>query len=340
MSRRHGFIGETQKRSRPIYILLIKMLEYLGRFKRVIAAGAVLVLISTIFQAIDPLFLSWGIDLVLTPGSTITGVLILGGIYVGLRLASWILNSINTWILSGARAGFVQTIQQDLYNHLVRTDLSYLKSEQSGNVTARVTSDIDDLGTGVQMAIDVSSQVLLLAITFVIMWLTNPLIALTALAVTPAVVFVVVLFGTVGQRIMLASQRAYGGVSGQIAEDLSGIHIAKAFNREEETAAKMQKLNQEAYHHGFRFMILMTLMQPLIRAMGIIGIAALLFVGGSLAIGTAPVLTLGEVFLGVILVQRFLWPLLALSWMATHFQASLASMDRILDVLEVKPTII
>jgi ATP-binding cassette subfamily B protein len=316
------------------------MLEYLGRFKRIIAVGAVIVLIATIFQAIDPLVLSWGIDLVLTPGSTITGILILGGIYVGLRLSSWILNSINTWILSGARAGFVQSIQQDLYNHLVRTDLSYLKSEQSGNVTARVTSDIDDLGTGVQMAIDVSSQVLLLAITFVIMWLTNPLIALTALAVTPAVIFVVVLFGTVGQRIMLASQRAYGEVSGQIVEDLSGIHVAKAFNREEETAANMQKLNQEAYHHGFRFMILMTLMQPLIRAMGIIGIAALLFVGGSLAIGTAPVLTLGEVFLGVILVQRFLWPLLALSWMATQFQASLASMDRILDVLEVEPTIV
>ncbi len=341
MSRRRSrFIGQTEKRSRPIYVLLIKMLEYLGRFKRIIAVGAVLVLISTIFQAIDPLVLSWGIDLVLTPGSTITGVLILGGIYVGLRLASWILNSINTWILSGARAGFVQTIQQDLYNHLVRTDLSYLKSEQSGNVTARVTSDIDDLGTGVQMTIDVSSQVLLLVITFVIMWLTNPLIALTALAVTPAVVFIVVLFGTVGQRIMLASQHAYGEVSGQIAEDLSGIHVAKAFNREEETAAKMQQLNQEAYRHGFRFMIMMTLMQPLIRAMGIIGIAALLFVGGSLAIGTAPVLTLGEVFLGVILVQRFLWPLLALSWMATQFQASLASMDRTLDVLDVKPTII
>ncbi len=340
MSRRRRFIGETEKRSRPIFVLLIRMLGYVGRFKRIIAIGVILALVSTIFQAIDPLVLSWGIDLVLTPGSTIRGILLLGGIYVGLRLSSWLLNSINTWILSGARAGFIQNIQQDLYNHLVRTDLSYLKSEQSGNVTSRVTSDIDDLGIGVQTTIDFSSQILLLVITFVIMWLTNPLIALTALAVTPAVVFVVVLFGTVGQRIMLASQRAYGKVSGQIAEDLSGIHVAKAFNREEETAAKMKQLNQMAYRHGLRFMILMTLMQPLIRAMGIIGIAALLFVGGSLAIGTAPVLTLGEVFLGVILVQRFLWPLLALSWMATQFQASLASMDRILDVLEVQPTIV
>jgi len=339
MSRRPRHFGQTEKRSRPIYVLLFKMFEYLGRFKGIIAIGAVLALVSTIFQAIDPLILARGIDLVFS-GSTITGVLILGGIYVGLRIASWILNSINTWILSGARAGFVQTIQQDLYTHLVRTDLSYLKSEQSGNVTARVTSDIDDLGTGVQTTIDFSSQILLFVITFVIMWLTNPLIALTALAVTPAVVFVVVLFGTVGQRIMLASQRAYGKVSGQIIEDLSGIHVAKAFNREEETAAKMKQLNQEAYRHGFRFMILMTIMQPLIRAMGIIGIAALLFVGGSLAIGTAPVLTLGEVFLGVILVQRFLWPLLGLSWMSTQFQASLASMDRILDVLEVQPTIV
>jgi hypothetical protein len=57
MSRRHRFIGQTDKRSRPIYVLLLKMLEYLGRFKRIIAVGAVIVLIATIFQGELILFL-------------------------------------------------------------------------------------------------------------------------------------------------------------------------------------------------------------------------------------------------------------------------------------------
>jgi ATP-binding cassette subfamily B protein len=171
------------------------------------------------------------------------------------------------------------------------------------------------------------------------MWLVNPWIAITSLVVVPVVIIIVILFGTIGQRTMLASQRAIGSVSGQIAENLSGIHIAKAFNREDETAATLSKLNQESYRHGFRFMMLMTLLQPMVRATAIAAVAAVLFVAGSLAIGTAPLLTLGEIFLGVILVQRFLWPLLILSMMATQFQASLASMDRVLDILEAEPSI-
>jgi ATP-binding cassette subfamily B protein len=138
---------------------------------------------------------------------------------------------------------------------------------------------------------------------------------------------------------MLASQRAAGEVSGQIAENLSGIHVAKAFNREKELADEMMELNQKSYKFGFRFMILMSAMQPLVRSIGQFATAALLFVGGTLAAGTLPILTIGEVFLGIMLVNRFMWPLLSLAMMSTQVQASLAAMDRLSDVLESKRAI-
>jgi ATP-binding cassette subfamily B protein len=327
------------------------MFGYLGRFKRAILIGAFFILIATIFAAIDPLVLSWGIDLVITPGGTFYGILIIGGIYLVLRVTSWILNSIYTWVLSGAQAGFVQTLQQDVYDQLIHADLEYHRSERSGEVTSRVTTDTDNLGSGIQIIVDFSSQLLLLIATFVLMWIASPFVAITALIVVPVVILIVILFGTVGQRTMLASQRAVGYVSGQIAENLSGVHVAKAFNRETETAATLGNLNQEAYRYGFRFMMLMTLMQPIVRATGIAAIAAVLFVGGSLALGLlpipfvgvislgAPVLTIGEVFMGIILIQRFLRPLLTLSMYTTQFQASMASMDRLLDVIEAEPNI-
>lgn len=331
--------GHKDKRSRPLRVLLGSMFGYLGRFKRTIIIAAALSILATIFMAVDPLVLSWGIDHVLEPGSTFHGVVVLVVIYIALKLTSWFLGSINTWILAGAQAGFVQSLQQDVYDRLVDADLSYHRSEQSGNVTSRVTTDTDSLAFGIQIIIDLSSQMLLLAATFIIMWYASPFVALTALVVVPVVILIVVLFGTVGQRIMLASQRAVGIVSGQIAENLSGVHIAKAFNREDETAATLSKLNQESYDHNFRFMMLMTIMQPTVRATGIAAIAAILFVSGGLVVGTLPVLTLGEVFLGTILIQRFLHPLLILSMMSTQFQASMASMDRLMDVLEMRPTV-
>jgi ATP-binding cassette subfamily B protein len=316
------------------------MIYYLGRFKRIVAIGAILSILATVVSVFDPLVLIWGIGAIEfgNPASYDT-LLFLIGIYIVMRVTSWILSSTNIWILAGAQAGFVQNIQEDVYSHLVRADLSYHKAEQSGNVTSRVTSDTVSLGTGIQVLISFASQALMLVATFMLLFFTSPALALTSLIVVPGVILITYLFGTVGQRIMLSSQRAAGQVSGQIAENLSGIHVAKAFNREKELAEEMMELNQKSYKFGFRFMILMSAMQPLVRSIGQFATAALLFVGGSLAVGTLPTLTIEEVFLGIILVSRFMWPLISLAMMSTQVQASLAAMDRLYDVLESKRAI-
>ncbi|MHA2118258.1 MAG: ABC transporter ATP-binding protein [Candidatus Thorarchaeota archaeon] len=342
--RGHGgprrMMGGKEKRSRPIRVLLGRMIHYLGRFRRIVAIGAVLSILATAVAVFDPLVLSIGIDAIEygIPASY-NILLLLIGVYIAMRITSWGLSSGNTWILANAQAGFVQNIQEDVYSHLVRADLSYHKAEQSGNVTSRVTSDTVSLGTGIQVMISFASQALMLVATFLLLFFTSQVLALTSLIVIPGVVLIAVLFGTVGQRIMLASQRAAGEVSGQIAENLSGIHVAKAFNREKELADEMMELNQKSYKFGFRFMILMSAMQPLVRSIGQFAVAALLFVGGSLAAGTLPVLTIGEVFLGIMLVSRFMWPLLSLAMMSSQVQASLAAMDRLYDVLESKRAI-
>ncbi|MFW9966744.1 MAG: ABC transporter ATP-binding protein [Candidatus Thorarchaeota archaeon] len=339
--RGHGgpraLVGQKQKRSRPIRVLLGRMVLYLGRFRRIVAIGAVLSIIATVVSVFDPIVLSIGIDQLAS--GTFEVLLFLVGLYIFLKVTSWILSSSNIWILAGAQAGFVQNIQEDVYRHLISADLSYHKSEQSGNVTSRVTSDTVSLGTGIQYLISFASQALMLLSSFLILLFTSEILALTSLLIVPGVAFIAVLFGTVGQRIMLASQRASGQVSGQIAENLAGIHIAKAFNREAELAEEMMTLNQKAYRYGFRFMILMSAMQPMVRSIGQFATAALLFVGGSLAVGTLPVLTIGEVFLGIMLVSRFMWPLLSLTMMSSQVQASLAAMDRLFDVLESKRAI-
>ncbi len=330
---------KKQKRSRPIRVLLGRMISYLGKFKRIVAIGAVFSLLGTIVAVFDPLILSTGINSVLAENPVLESILLLTIIYAILKVTSWIMSSLNTWIMAGAQAGFIQNVQEDIYSKLLQSDLSYHKGEQSGNVTSRVTSDTVELGTGVQVLIDFSSQVLMLVSSFILLFLVNPYIALTSLVVVPGVAFIAILFGTLGQRIMLASRRASGEVSGQIAENLSGIHVAKAFNREDDLAERMMELNQESYHHGFRFMILMSAMQPLVRSIGQFALAAILFVAGSLAVGTLPAMNIGDVFLGIILISRFLWPLLSLTMMFTSVQSSLAAMDRISDILDSKPAI-
>jgi len=333
-----GLMGKKEKRSRPIRVLLGRMVHYLGSFKRIVIIGAILSLVSTVVSVVIPLVLRDGIDSVDLVGSF--NILIsLTTLFLVLSVVSWVMGGVNTWIMSIAQAGLVQSVQEDVYTHLVAADLSYHKAEQAGNVTSRVTSDATNLSTGIHVLINFASQALTLGASFILLWLMSPFLALTSLIVVPGILFIAGLFGTVGQRIMLASQRASGEVSGQIAENLGGIHVAKAFNRESELAEHMMTLNQKAYKYGFRFMILMTSMQPLMMSIGQFAIAAMLFVAGSLAVGALPVLSLGDIFLGVSLVRGIMFPILGLSMMATQVQSSLAAMDRVSDVLESKPAI-
>ena len=331
-------IGKKEKRSRPVRVLLGRMVHYLGGFKRIALVGAVLSLASTVVSVVIPLVMRDGIDSVNLVGS-FEILISLISLFLFLSVVSWVMSGVNTWIMSIAQAGLVQSVQEDVYKHLVAADLSYHKAEQAGNVTSRVTSDATNLSTGIHVMINFASQALTLGASFVLLWLLSPFLALTSLVVVPGILFIAGLFGTVGQRIMLASQRASGEVSGQIAENLGGIHVAKAFNREDELAEQMMTLNQKAYKYGFRFMILMTSMQPLMMSIGQFAIAAMLFVAGSLAVGALPLLSLGDIFLGISLVRGIMFPILGLSMMATQVQASLAAMDRVSDVLESTPAV-
>jgi ATP-binding cassette subfamily B protein len=173
-----GMMGGKDKRSRPIRVLLGRMIHYLGRFRRIVAIGAVLSIVATVVAVFDPLVLQLGIDSIdpLIPASFNT-LLLLIGVYIVLRLTSWVLSSGNTWILADAQAGFVQNIQEDVYSHLVRADLSYHKAEQSGNVTSRVTSDTVSLGTGIQVMISFASQALMLVATFLLLFFTSQALA-------------------------------------------------------------------------------------------------------------------------------------------------------------------
>lgn len=313
---------------------------YFSGLRRIIVTGAILAILASLIDALSPIVLSQGIDTALGTTGVVSTIIVLTLLYLGLRLVSFVSGSFYTRVIAKAQAGFVNQVQEDTYSHLVDADLSFHKGEQSGNVTSRVTSDTEALSTGVQVLMDIASQLVLLVITFIVLWVTSPIVAMTALITVPVVIVMSALYGTIGQRTMLATQRAYGMVSGQIAENLGGIQIAKAFNRERETSSQLLELNNEAYRHNFRLTLFFTFLFPTVGAMSVFILAAVLFVGAGLATGTAAVLTIGELFLGTILVQRFMFPLLIVSLQGAQIQASLAAMDRISDVLDAEPTLV
>ncbi len=318
---------------------LLKMLwGYLGKYSLLLLFSGLLILISTVGSIISPIIISEGIDtaIPINTGIVIPDIKLLGlffYIFLILSLLIWLTNALNTYILAQVRANMLHDVRKDVFNRLVHADMSYHKKEQSGNVTSRVTSDTDELANGISIVTQVSSQLLLTLGTFFILLVTNLIITGIALLSIPIAALLAKVLGGLGRKIMYRVRRSYGEVSGQMAESLAGVSIAKSFNREGWSSDVLYELNQQTYKFFKQLGALFNFLFPAVSVISSLLVSLTLVVGGWL---TPSVLTFGSVYLGTILVQRFLQPILHISMFYPQLQSSLAAMDRIADVLEQK----
>ena len=331
------FMIESAKKTRPTKQLLGRLWGYLGKYWTWVLFSGSLILVSTLGQIISPLVISQGLDAaVASVTPDIDFLTLLFVIFLFVSLFVWFTNALNTFILARIKANMLHDVRKDVFNHLVKADMSYHKKEQSGNVTSRVTSDTDELATGLTVFTQASSQLLLTVGTFFLLIMTSWIIAGIALLAIPVAFFLAKLLGGYGRKIMYKTRKSYGEVSGQMAESLAGVSIAKSFNREEWASSVLYDLNMKTYGYFKQLGALFNFLFPAVSVVSIVLVSLTLIVGGWLP---ASAITFGQIYLGTILVQRFLSPILHLSMYYPQLQSSLAAVDRVTDVLEQVPNV-
>ncbi|MBK5112890.1 MAG: ABC transporter ATP-binding protein [Candidatus Heimdallarchaeota archaeon] len=337
---------EKKKAARPIGVLLKALGAYLGKYKGLLIASGLISLLYAGTQILNPIFLSMGIDSIDPSNSNIitlfgfeltglTAVLVYAGLFVFLGSLGFVINSFNTRILSRVRAFMVNDMRTDVYNKLINSSMSYIKKEQSGNITSRITSDTDEVSTGIQVFITIVVQLFLLVVTFfVILFQINWQILLICLGSIPFALLLSGILSTLGRKIVLRIRRKFGEVSGKMAESFSGVAVSKSFNQEVNLSNQMKVLNQQYYKMSIQFGIMMNVIMPIISTISAIVTSMILYVGGVITN-----LSYGEIFLGTMLAAQFLRPVTHLSMMFPTLQTSLGALDRILDIKEATPAI-
>ena len=342
--------GEKAKLTRPVVVLVKALIGFLEGVTGLFVVATLISLVFAFTQIINPLVLSKGIDAfvniiydaegiayiqILGHFTTVTkGIIALTLTFAIFGIIGFFLNSISTRSLYKANAVLVDNIRTKLYSKLINSSMDYLKNEQSGNITARITSDTDQIATGIHLFTTIAIQMVVLVATFVLLLVqTSWQIILICVGSVPLALLISAILSRFGRRIILKIRRAFGIVSGKMAESFSGIAVSKSFNREETLSRQMAVLNQENYKMAQKFGLMMNVTMPLISAIASITIALILWTGGLID------LTIGEIFLGVTLSGQFLRPITFLSLALPQIQTSLGSVDRIIDVMEAAPSI-
>jgi ATP-binding cassette, subfamily B, bacterial len=323
--------GEDQ-RARKLRGLLQLLHPYRGKVALmfvalVLATGAALVPPYLAGRAIDDGIHARDADF-------LTVVLI---VFIGAALINWIATYAQTYLVNWVGQRALQDLRERIFAHLQRMSIGFYSRNKTGVLISRMTNDVQALD---QLVTD--GVVTLFSSTLTLLGTAAILLLLDAeLALITFLTFPVLAVGSVAFR--LASAGAYrltrekiAQVTAYLQETLSGIRIVRAFGQEPRHLDQFSQLNDENRDANMKTVYLNAAYFPSVELLSAVATAAILLYGGNQVVDGNGV-TIGVLASFVFYLQTFFDPIQQLSQLYTTYQAGMAALDKVFELLDEEP---
>ncbi len=250
-----------------------------------------------------------------------------------LYLISALFNYIESILMTNVSNGFAKELRGKISHKINLLPLKYFDAHQSGDILSRVTNDVDSIAQSLNMSLSPLVSALTLFIgTIIMMFVTNWILALTA--ILSSLLGFVFMFGVLSksQKYFVARQEELGALNGHIEEVYGGLNVVKAYNGQKISNEKFDVLNEKVYNANRKSQFLSGLMMPMMSFIGNFGYVAVCIVGALLTIN-------GKISFGVIIafityVRMFTSPLSQIAQAMTSLQSTAAASERVFEFLD------
>jgi ABC-type multidrug transport system fused ATPase/permease subunit len=257
-------------------------------------------------------------------------------LFVLAALVNWGASYVQTFLISWIGQRALQDLRVQLFEHLQRLSIGFYSRNKTGVLISRITNDVQALDQLVTEGVaTLFSSTLMLFGTAAILLFLDP-----GLAVVTFLTFPVLLAASVAFR--LASSGAYrltrekiAAVTAYLQETLSGVRVVRAFGQEPRHRRRFADLNDEHREANMKTVYLNAAYFPSVELLSAVATAAILVYGGNQVIEGA--LTIGVLASFVFYLQSFFDPIQSLSQLYTTYQAGMAALDKIFELLDEDP---
>jgi len=306
-----------------------------GRDRLAVVAGCVLA--AAVVELVPPLVVRHVIDHNLTTGHT-SGLGRAGLLYLGAAVAVAVLTATYGYLAASVAQQALAGLRGRLFAHLLALPTEYHDRTPIGDSISRATADveaIDDLFSS--SAATLLGETVRLVTVSVAMFLLSPrLTAVAALVVPPLVLITRVLRARV-RDAERDTRVAVGELNTQLAEDLAGAEVIRAFGRQAGFVDRFRTALRGWLRAANRSVAYNAYYAPALGVLAASATALLLWLGGRDAFGGLGV-TVGTLTAFVLLFARFFAPLVNLGDEWNAVQAALAGAERVFAVLDSPPT--
>jgi ATP-binding cassette subfamily B protein len=231
----------------------------------------------------------------------------------------------------------VHDLRRDLFGHLVRLPMSFYNQTRLGRIISRMTSDVENVRTGVQEVLFVSivqAGQMLVAAAFML-WYDAALFGVV-LGLVPLLWLINRHFHRRFSRSLRAVQESFSRVTATLAESVNGIRVTQGFVRQETNAELFSDLVADHSRYNMAVTRDQGIFLPLLDLNSQLCYAALLLVGGYrvLVTGGAEV---GDLVGFLFMAGLFFSPITVLGNQYNQALTSMAGAERVFRLLDTEP---
>ena len=237
----------------------------------------------------------------------------------------------------GAGQWVEHDIRADLYAHLQTLPPAFYHRHRTGDLMSRASNDIAALralaGFGTVMLV---GTVLTFVGTIGAMVTIDLRLTLYAMAPFPFLILIAKRFNQDVEARSTAVQEQLGVLSAKVQENLTGMPVVRAYTMEDREIAEFGRLNQEYLGRSVALARTQSASWPLLGLISGLGALIILWLGGKAVVDGRVTLGSFVAFNGYLALLA--WPTIALGWTMGNIRRGLASMHRVCEILDARPS--
>ena len=286
---------------------------------------------NKIYKKIDKM--PKNIQILIKPKMNIEKIKIISLFMIILYLTSALFNFTQQIIMATLSNKFANNLRERISIKINRLPLKYFDMHQSGDILSRVTNDIDTIAQTMNQSLaSLVSSITLFLGSLIMMFITNWIMALTAIGSTIIGFIGMIFILSKSQKYFKQRQEELGNLNGHIEEVYSGLNVVKAYNGDEEADRKFNEYNKKVCESNKKSQFISGLMQPLMGFIGNFGYVSVCIVGALLTMND--IITFGVIVAFMTYIRLFTQPLSQIAQGMTSLQSASAASERVFEFID------
>ena len=319
----------------PTFSMIKRSFGYIKPEMKTFILTFVFIIFNVVLSVALPLFIGEITKNLKSDQINLEYIIFLVIVYFILNFLNQIFLYFETMILQKAGQRIIYKLRMEVYEHVLELSSSQLNHMPVGSLVTRVanyTTSVSDLFTSV--FVKMITNILTIVGVFGVMLYISPLLSAILLIIIVIVFVLSYIFERIIKKVFKKERNSISRLNTFLSENISGMKIIQAFNKEKDKKAEFDFYNNELKKNRVAVTKVFALYRPLMNFLFYLAIASTFMFGVILGLSSSEIVSF------YFLLSRFFNPVQELADKLNDLQRSLTALEKLFVLLDINPEVL